>query len=807
MHGIMLDMRRALRQALLRPGLALTAVLTMALAVASVTSIYALVDGILLRAPDVPAADRLVVVHRVDARLASLSWPDVLALRAERSPLSDIAALMPQWALDWVGQGEPARLQATLIESAYFDVVQVAPVLGRLLQPRDDIVGAPAVAVVSESFWQSQFSADPQILGRRIRLSGVEVEIIGVAPGRADVLGTQPDFWLPIPPFAPWAASSPGSNNFSVIGSVASPESLNGARTQLRSVSARLSRARFGHDEKELSFTPLVEHMTSSYRHGLWMLLGAVVLVLALAIVNVAALLLVRASGRGSEIAVMRALGATQAAIFRQLLCEGLLLGIAGGTLGLIVAVMGLDALKSFAPAELPRLAAVVIDWRVFGCAVGISLFSALSFSVVPALHLGASRSGPGISAQRSVGGRDAQRKLGWFMSIEVALAVVLLGAAAVLGKSYLALSRVDIGFEAEHRASAEFVMPEKGYSGKSAQSTAVTAVVANLQASPGVESAAFITGLPLSSSGSIGHSFVLEGEPPGDESPGARFRPFHGDYIRALGLRLLAGRGVATSDGPESVRVAWVNQEFVKRYLQGRDPLNTRIAWTPGEAADAALGPQWMQIVGIVGDVQAETLRDGDAAVVYAPYMQRDDVWIRFGSLIVKVQGNAGDFRQPMQAAVSAFDPAIAIDGFMTLEERARQALSGDRFQLQVASIFGLIAFLLGVQGIFGVIAFAVEQRRAELGVRLALGASPQHAVQLILRWGIGRILFGMAAGLLAALWLLRMLGDLLYAVSPYDVQALGAACFAIAGTCLLAIWLPARRAARIDPIESLRQ
>ena len=809
MRGWLVDFKRAWHKALLRPGFAMTVVLTIALAVASVSAIYALVDSVLLRAPDVPHAEQLVVLHRVDKRSASISWPDGIALREAQAPLAKLAVLMPNSALDWTVQGQPERLQATLTESAYFEVVSVPALLGRLLLPSDDQVGAPPVVVAAESFWRTRLAADPNVLGTRIRLSGVDAEIVGVAPARADVLDAQPAFWAPIPAFAPWAASSPGSNNFDVLGRLAADRSLEASRAQLREMSKRLSQQRGGHSEKELSLTGLVAHLTQGFSAGLWMLLAAVLLVLILAMVNVAALLLVQASGRAREIAVLRALGASGAAIFRQLLCEGLLLGMVGGALGLALAAFGVESLKTFAPADLPRLSTVALNWQVSGVASLLTLLASLGFSLVPALHLRGER---GLNSPNAAGSRDAQRQLGWFIGLEVALAVLLLGTAALLGRSYWALSQVDLGFQAQNRVSAELVLPEQGYARKASQSSAVSAIIENLQATAGVRTAAFITGLPLASNTGIGHSFVVEGEAASAEERGSRYRPFHGDYIQALGLQLLSGRGVLASDRADAVRVAWVNQQFVKTYLIGRDPLHTRIAWTPGEASDEALGPQWMQIVGVVGDVRAQSLRDGDAPVVYAPYLQRDDPWIRFGSLVAHLQGDAqagelDNFRAPMQAAVSAFDPTLALDGYLSFPQRTRQALSRDRFQLQVAGAFGLLAFLLGAQGIFGVVAYAVEQRRAELGVRLALGASPRNVTQLIVRWGLVRILLGALLGGGAVLLLQGSLRELLFGVSPFDPPALLSTWAIVLLTSGLALWIPARRAARVDPISALQR
>jgi len=799
------DFRLGLRQVVRRPGLALAVCGTIALGVAAVTAVFALADAALWKPLPVPGSDRLVLVHRQGADGASLALPNAIALRRELRGFDGFSVVAFGWALD-LDRGEtPRHLSAALTESQYFRAVAVPPLRGRLLEPRDDEVGAPPVVVLAERLWRDEFQSDPAIVGRSLRLSGVTATVVGVAPASADLIDARTALYVPAPPFAPWAPTSSGSNNFELIARVSEGTSIEAARAELAAVSARLVQQGALSDDKQLDATPLLQMLSSGVRRGLALVLAAAALVLALASVNVGALLSVRLHGRSRELAVRHALGARGGRILGQLLAEGAVLGLIGGALGVLVSVAGFDLLRTLAPEGLPGLSRAGIDARAIGVAVLLTLASVLAFAAWPALAARRRALAPAPAHGRTLGSGISTRSLGAFVVLEVALAAVLLIGAMLLLRSFSALAQVPLGFEPGGAIGGSLALPESGYSKPGPQSTAVTAIVDRLQATPGVESAGFITAQVLGARG-VGHSLLVDGLAP-DESRGARYRPFHGEVFEALGLVVSRGRAPASADATGAERVAWVNRAFVDRHLGGREPIGMRVAWKPGETNGDATRPSWMTIVGVVEDLRSTSLRARDQAAVYAPYLQREDDWIRFGELVARVTGDPRQRLDVLQSAVGAVVPGVALASVYTLDDRVTRALGRDRFQLQMVAGFGLVALLLGLQGVFGVVAYSLEQRRAEIGLRLALGLDPRRAGRMLLRQGFGQVTAGAAAGLLLALALGGVLEAVLYGVSARDPVSYlaGASLVLLAG--FVAVWLPARRAARVDPLVALRQ
>jgi putative ABC transport system permease protein len=350
-------------------------------------------------------------------------------------------------------------------------------------------------------------------------------------------------------------------------------------------------------------------------------------------------------------------------------------------------------------------------------------------------------------------------------------------------------------------------VLPEARYSEIAPQSRAVTTMVDALAREPGVAAAGWVVGTPLSGGCCMGHGVVVEGEErPAGERRGTRVRLFHGDYFGALATPVVRGRAPAANDFADGERVAWVNRAFARSFFGDADPVGRRIAWRPGEATDAALGPQWMRIAGVVEDYRAVSMREGDEVAVYAPYVQRDDNWVRFGHLVARVEGDPSAYREALERAVAAADAAVPLAGFETLRERVQGALARDRFALQLVGGFGAIALLLGLQGVFGVVAFTVERRRAEIALRLALGAPASRAASMVLRDGAKQVLAGLLAGVAGALVAGRMAESLLHGVDARDPLAFLVAILALAAAGALAVWLPARRATRVEPMAVLR-
>ncbi|MGE4072497.1 MAG: ADOP family duplicated permease [Lysobacterales bacterium] len=793
------EIRDTLRTLRRNPRHAIGIILTFALGIASVTAVYALIDAVLLKPLPLPGGERIVAIHRSGSPAANLSLPDAVDLRARLHEFEALSAVMPDFALDLVGREQPQRLRGALVESDYFRVIGMAPLLGRLLRAEDDRSGAAPVVVLAESYWRQTLSADPDVIGTRMRLSGVSAEIVGVARAATDIGETGTELWAPITPFAPWAPTSPGSNNFDLVARLQENVTPEAARADLAVASDWLARER-DNDNKRLDFTPWVDFTTAPVREGLSLLLAAVGLLLLLATANISALSLVRATRRSAELSLRHALGAGRARLIRGQLIEALVLGGLGGLLGVAVAALLLAPMRQMAGSDVPRLAGASIDFQVMCFALGITLLGALLFSLVPALRM---RSAQATARLAQAGSAPSERRtLAMLVIIELTLASALLGGAGLLGRSFAALAQVPLGFEAKGIIAGEAVLPEGAYSRLPAQTQAFNTMVDTLSGEAGVESAAMIVGPPLLGNQGISHSLLVEGRELVDAS--SRYRPFVGDYFGTMGMRLLAGRGFQRGDD-RGERLAWVNAAFAERYLGGMNALGARVAWQPGEASDEP-EPQWMRVVGIVPNVPGDALRQADPPTVYAPYAQREANWIRFGTLVARVSGDPTHYREALARALVSADPSLPLGEVVTMIERSDKALARDRFLLQLVALFAGLALVLGLQGVMTVVSFAVEHRRAEIGIRLALGATPAGTVRHVIESTLPQLVAGAALGLVLTLTAARILSGLLYGVSPADPLALVGAALAIVSAGLLAAWIPARAARRVDVASTLR-
>ena len=790
------DTSRTLRR---QPRYAIGIILTFALGIASVTTVFALVDAVLLKPLPLPAGERIVAVHRAGTTAANLSLPDAVDLRARVHQFEALSAIMPDFALDLVGPDQPQRIRGALVESEYFRVIGLPPRLGRLLRAEDDRAGAAPVVVLAESYWRQALSANPNVIGTRMRLSGVSAEVVGVASAAADITESGIEIWAPITPFAPWAPTSPGSNNFDLVARLNETATPEIARADLAVASDWLARER-ENEGKRLDLTPWVAFTTLQVRDGLGLLLAAVALLLLLATANISALSLVRATRRSAELSLRHALGAGRARLIRGQLTEALLLGGIGGVLGVVAAAVLLVPMRQIAGSDVPRLAGASIDTTVVLFAVGITLIGALLSSLVPALRIRSSRATERLAQAGSA--PSERRTLAMLVVIELALAGALLGGAGLLGRSFSALAQIPLGFEVGGIVAAEAVLPEGAFSRLAPQTQAFNTMVDVLANQAGVESAAMIVGPPLLGNQGISHSLLVDGRELEDAS--SRYRPFVGDYFGTMGMRLLAGRGYQRGDD-RGERLAWVNAAFAERYLGGMNAIGARVAWRPGEASDAP-EPQWLRVVGIVPDVPGDALRQADPPTVYAPYAQREANWIRFGTLVARVSGDPMSYRGALALALMSADPSLPLGEVTTMAERSDRALARDRFLLQLVALFAGLALILGLQGVMTVVSFAVEHRRAEIGIRLALGATPAGTVRHVLESTLPQLLAGAVLGLVLTLGAARVLAGLLYGVRPTDPVALTGAALAIVWAGLLAAWIPARAARRVDVASTLR-
>jgi predicted permease len=482
---------------------------------------------------------------------------------------------------------------------------------------------------------------------------------------------------------------------------------------------------------------------------------------------------------------------------------EGALVGVLGALIGGVVAYVALDAVLAVSRAALPSHAAAALDWRVLGFAAAVAVGAGLLAALGPALRIGRAPA----SGTRNTQSRTVRQLLDALMASEIALACALAIGALLLLRTLSGLAEVELGFHPQGVLGAELVLPDSRYGAIDAQSLAVERTVQALAAQPGIASAAFVVGPPLRPDCCIGHNVVIEGKDyPASQQPGARVRPVLGDYFGALGIALLEGRALQATDVRGGERVAVVNHRFAQLHFPGQSAVGKRIAWRPGDVTPLEEGAKWMTIVGVVDDVKSGSLREEDSSAVYFPYLQRDQEWIRFGTLLARTPGDPMQSADAMARALASVDPLVPLQEVRSLQSRADEAVAPERFAAGLATAFGVLALALALQGVSAVLGFGVAQRRAELGIRAALGADASRLRRLLLGQGLRATVAGLGLGIAIALASSRALDALVFGVSARDGGSYLAVVASLALFALLAAWWPARRAARVAPAEALR-
>lgn len=792
------DLRYAARTLRRKPAFTLIAVLTLALGIGANTAMFSVVNGVLLKPLPFPESDRLVFLTDD----VGISVPDAVDWRKESQTLEAIAAGTRVWDFDITGDRPPERITGSTLEAQYFDVLRVRPILGRVFTEEEDQVGGAWVAVISEAFWQRWFGGDSAVVGRTIILSGNPTTIIGVMPHSFDYLERGTDLWVPIAVGTPWAPTQRGSGHLHAIGRLKAGVSLETARAEMESITTAIEQTLPRRNAGIISRpVPLLEYLNGDQRLVLFTLLGAVAMVLLVACVNIANLFLVKAAARQGEIAVRLAIGATRTTIVRHAVAESALVAAMGSLAGLIVAVLGTSSLGSLVFAGLWRSGSIGVDFRVLGFTALVTVGVALFFGLLPGWW--SARTDP-ASVVHDSGGRatGTRHKLfGALVVAEVSMSFLLLIGAGLMLRSLQALERTDPGFDAANVLTSDISLPPARYSDPANQTAFFTSAVEQLNLLPGVDVAASVIGPPLKG-GYIGHSVIFEGRAPvaEGEDPGARNRPVVGDYFRAMGIPIVRGRAFTEDDEAASGLVAIVNERFVQEYWPDQDPIGTRIAWLVDRS------PRWMTVVGVAKDVKTYNLRDEDSRAVYTLYTQRSAVWQRFASLVVRSRMDPSVLTESVRQTVNEIDPLLPIANVATMADLKHGTLSRERVVARLLAVFAAVALFMALQGVYGVLAFAVEQRKREIGIRMALGARPGHLLRSVVGRGMGLAGTGVLLGVVGAVALSRLVVGLLYGVGATDpVSYLGAA-GSITVIALAASSLPAWRATKADPVRVLK-
>jgi len=812
------DIRLAARSLRKTPGFTAIAVLTLALGLGMNTAVYTVVDAVMLRALPYPEPARLIslweeVAQRKPAEMNSHGAPVGRAGPPGRTTVS--MANLPDYAhigafaalaaydltpKNLTGDGPPLRISGESVTWPFFSVLGIQPLLGRDFLPEDDRFGADPVVIVTYDFWQRHLGADPQVLSRNVNLDGTPYRVIGVLPAsfRSPTQLTIPD---PLGFYVTYSAppnqlASRGDHEVNVVGRLAAGITLPAARSRLKATSATLSR-QYPNTNSTLSasMAPLSDDLVSGVRQSLWVLLGATALIVLIACVNVANLLLVRATARRHETSVRFALGASRLRVARQFLIESLLLAVAGCAAGIALGTVLMRVLLALAPRNIPLIETVRMDWRVFAVAALIATLTGAVFGIAPAWQAAQTRAAEALkAAARNTGGRAQVRWRAILTATEVALSLVLLVGAGLLLKSFVLLMGVDLGFQPERVLAMNINLPKLGYPTADARLRFFQQLEERVRPIPGVQSVAYANRLPLR--GGWGGSMNTDIAP--DLDADVDFQAVSPGYFETLGTPLVRGRGLTAADRNGAPLVALVNQTFVRQFFPAVDPLGHRIRH--------GSGAPWLTVVGVVNDIRRGGKEKDINAQVYLAAAQTTYP-VNLADFAVRSAGDPRQLVNAVQAQVWALDKNQPITTVRTLQEIVTSSAAQRRFQTTLLLTFAAVALGLAVIGIFGVLSYSVSQRTGELGIRLALGARPYSILALVMRQAGLLVGAGVALGLAAALGLTRYLQSLLFGIQRTDWTAYAAAVGLLAVISLLAALLPARRGSKLDPMAALRE
>jgi putative ABC transport system permease protein len=806
------DLRFGLRQLLARPGFTLAATLTLALGIGANVLVFALIDAVFLGPLPYRDAAALVQVYSSSPKFGggvdTVSIPDYVDLKAGVPALAD-AALYTGASFNLADAGAAERLDGLRVTPSLFSTLGVGAALGRVFGADAGTVGHDRVAVLSDALWRNRFDADPQIVGRGLRLDGEDYRVIGVLPPGFMFPDTSAGVFVPFA-FTPdqLADDQRGVNYSSIVARLQPGASIAQVGAQAAAVLARNAErigatgadgAIYAHEIEESGFhfgaRPLREQLSGRNAGELVLLQAAVALVLLIALANTGNLLLTRLSARGGELAVRSALGARRADVARQLLVEAALLAGAGAALGFAAAWAGARAVA--ASDLLPAWVHFALDYRTFAFTAVITIAATCAFGLAPALLSARPAPAPHESRRLAGGSRAARRLRAALVVVQFALALALLAGAGLLLRSFTNAAAQSPGFVSDHVLTARLSLPAAKYPDQAAQARALRAMLDAARALPGVDAAAATTRLPFGGA-NAGLYFQIEGRANPDSPPHAALRLIDEDYFRAMGIPLLRGRAFTRADWETRARAVVVDANFVRRYFPAGDALGKRLTLGMSPGGDA------YTIVGVVGSVKHFDLTAPATQPTYyfdLGARASDSVF-----LVVRARAISADLVDALRAAVRSVDPEQPLFDISLLDARIASSLTGRRVPLQLIGLFAGCALLLAAVGIYAVLAFAVQQRTAEIGLRMAIGADAARVRREVLAGGSRLAAIGIGAGLLGALAAGFLLRSRLFGVAPVDARSLAAVTLVLAATALAACWLPARRAARLDPIVALR-
>lgn len=796
------DIRYGVRMLVKSPGFTIVALIVLALGIGANTSIFSVVNGVLLKPLSYPGAERLVWFEGINPKRgisdSSLSMPDYLDWQSQTDAFESMTAFVQGGIILSSDDAEPERVARAVVTASFFPTMGVNPVQGRPLLKEDESSGSEPVAVLSHGLWQRRFGANPSVLGSRITLSGSSITVVGVMPVGFNY-PAKTEIWLPL-------KTDPGERRdnryLNVLARLKPTATLDGAQSQIDTVSARLRQQYTEtNDGWSARLKSLRDWTARDVRTSLLLLLGAVGFVLLIACANVANLLLARASARRREIALRTALGAGRWRIIRQLLTETSLLAALGGVLGLVLSIILTKLLVAISPADVPRLDEIGLDARVLGFTVGVVGLVGLLFGLAPALQV----SKTDLNDVLKEGGRGSNEGPGrnrvraLLVVSEIALSLLLLIGAGLLIKSFVLLRDVNSGFDAQNVLTMRVSLPGARYKGPQQQASFFHELTERVKALPGVEAAGATLTLPLGGSDfSVGRSFIREGRPlAAEEALDSDYFVVTPDYFKTMRIPVKTGRSFTDRDTAETPPVVIVNERIARRVFAGEDPIGKRITVWRDEKFPR-------EIIGVVGDVKSSRLDTETGYQIYVPYAQ-DAGWGAL-SLAVRSKGEPEALTSQVRGAILSIDKNQPAHDIKTMNDVFSASVANTRLVVLLFGTFAMFALLLTSIGIYGVIAYSVAQRTHEIGIRLALGAQTKDVLRMVITQGMILALIGAALGLAGAFAATRVMRNLLYGVSATDPLIFIGVSLLLTVIALLACYIPARRATKVDPLIALR-
>ena len=799
------DIRYGLRSLLKHPTFTAVCVLTLALGIGANTAIFTVVNAVILRPLPFQDPSRLAMIWTTKNtnQEQPLSFADYNDLKNQTKTFSAVGAASPLWSFTLTGNDEPEPLQGMYVSASLLELLRVTPARGRIFTADEDRVGGTPVAIISQGLWERRFGADQNIVGKPITVSGVNATVIGVMPSDFQFLDPAAELWLPLSQNQ-FASSARQVRLLSAVGRLADSTPAIAANAELITIATQWagqypdSNAGVG-----MRVVPLHDQVTSKVRPALLLLLGAVALVLLIACANIVNLMLVRSASRQKEIAVRAALGAGRRRLLRQLLTESITLSLLGGGAGVLLGTWGVQALLALNPISIPHYNQIRVDWRVLLFTLAVSGLTGILFGLAPAwqtlsLDLHTALKEGGRTSIADVG----QRRLSNLLVIaETAMAMILLIGAGLLLKSFAHLLDVKPGFITENVLTLQIGLPNAGYQEPQKRIQFMKQLEQNLAAAPEVASVGSVTRLPLlSAMNNITTFLAIEGKqmPPGQQ-PEIDFRRASTGYFQTMGIPLLAGRLVTEQDVTNNSGAVVINEAMAKRFWPGEDPVGKRISTATSNGQQT----QWQTIVGVVGSVRHLGLDVEPRPEVYYHTSSNPP----FGPVIViRTTSDPQRLISLARAKVRELDKQVPISNVNTMDQLVAQSVAQRRFGMFLVGIFAALALVLAVVGIYGVVSYSVAQRTQEIGVRMALGASALDVLKLVLKNGMSLALIGVGVGLAGAFGVTRLMVAMLFDVKPTDVATFAIVSVGLILVALLACYVPARRAMKVDPLVALR-